>query len=131
MSQRAVELILMRQLACSLAMPIFLVDPAGNLLFYNEPAEQLLGSRYDETGEMSVGEWSSLFAAIGEDGSPLPGEALPLSIALHKHRAAHLAFWIRGLDGVSRKIGATAFPLEGQGGRQLGVVGIFWEERPT
>jgi PAS domain-containing protein len=130
-SQKAVELILMRQLASSLAMPIFLVDPTGNLLFYNEPAEQLLGSRYDETGEMSAGEWSSLFAAIGEDGSPLPTEVLPLSIALHKHRAAHLAFWIRGLDGVSRKIGATAVPLEGQGGRQLGAVGIFWEERLT
>jgi PAS domain-containing protein len=128
MSQKAVELILMRQLASSLAMPIFLVDPAGDLLFYNEPAEQLLGSRYDETGEMSVGQWSSLFTPIGEDGAPLPGEALPLNIALHKHRAAHLAFWIRGLDGVSRKIGATAFPLEGQGGRQLGAVGIFWEQ---
>jgi PAS domain-containing protein len=128
MSQKAVELILMRQLASSLAMPIFLVDPGGNLLFYNEPAEQLLGSRYDETGEMSVGQWSSLFTPIGEDGAPLPGEALPLNIALHKHRAAHLAFWIRGLDGVSRKIGATAFPLEGQGGRQLGAVGIFWEQ---
>ena len=128
MSQKAVELILMRQLASSLAMPIFLVDPAGNLLFYNEPAEQLLGSRYDETGEMSVGQWSSLFTPIGEDGAPLPGEALPLDIALHKHRAAHLAFWIRGLDGVSRRIGATAFPLEGQGGRQLGAVGIFWEQ---
>jgi PAS domain-containing protein len=128
MSQKAVELILMRQLASSLAMPIFLVDPAGNLLFYNERAEQLLGSRYDETGEMSVGEWSSLFTPIGEDGAPLPGEALPLNIALQKHRAAHLAFWIRGLDGVSRKIGATAFPLDGQGGRQLGAVGIFWEQ---
>ena len=128
MSQKAVELILMRQLASSLAMPIFLVDPGGNLLFYNEPAEQLLGRRYDETGEMSVGQWSSLFTPIGEDGAPLPGEALPLNIALHKHRAAHLAFWIRGLDGVSRKIGATAFPLEGQGGRQLGAVGIFWEQ---
>jgi PAS domain-containing protein len=128
MSQRGVELILMRQLASSLAMPIFLVDPSGNLLFYNEPAEQLLGSRYDETGEMSASEWSRLFVQIGEDGSTVPGEALPLSIALHKHRAAHLAFWIRGLDGVSRKIGATAFPLKGQGGRQLGAVGIFWEQ---
>ena len=123
-----IELILMRELADHLATPIFVVKPNGDLLFYNEPAEQLLGSRYDETGEMSVGQWSSLFTPIGEDGAPLPGEALPLNIALHKHRAAHLAFWIRGLDGVSRKIGATAFPLEGQGGRQLGAVGIFWEQ---
>jgi hypothetical protein len=128
MSQKAIELILMRQLASSLAMPIFLVEASGNLLFYNEPAEQLLGSRYDETGEMSMKEWSNLFAPIGEDGSQVPGEALPLSIALHKHRAAHLAFWIKGLDGVSKKIGATAFPLQGQGARLLGAVGIFWEQ---
>lgn len=68
MSQKAIELILMRQLASSLAMPIFLVDPSGNLLFYNEPAEQLLGRRYDETGEMSMKEWCALFAPIAEDG---------------------------------------------------------------
>ena len=128
MSQKAVELILMRQLASSLAMPIFLVDPSGSLLFYNEAAEQLLGSRYDETGEMSMGQWSNRFAPIAEDGSPVPAEALPLSIALQKQRAAHLDFWIRGSDGASKKVGATAFPLEGQGGRQLGAVGIFWEE---
>ena len=128
MSQKAIELILMRQLASCLATPIFLVDPYGTLLFYNESAEQLLGSRYDETGEMSMMEWSSRFGPIGEDGSPVPREALPLSIALHKHRAAYLAFWIRRLDGVLKRIGATAFPLEGQGARLLGAVGIFWEE---
>jgi PAS domain-containing protein len=128
MFQKAIELILTRQLASSLAMPIFLVDPSGSLLFYNEAAEQLLGSRYDETGEMSMRQWSSRFAPIAEDGSPVPAEALPLSIALQKQRAAHLAFWIRGADGVAKKVAATAFPLEGQGGRQLGAVGIFWEE---
>ena len=130
MAQREVELILMRQLASYLAMPIFLVDPAGNLLFYNEPAEVLLGRRYDETGEMSLEEWSTIFTPVAEDGSPLPPEARPLVIALQKRQAAHRAFWIRGADGVSRRIQATAFPLEGQGGRHLGAVAIFWEERP-
>ncbi len=33
--------------------------------------------------------------------------------------------WIKG---ISKKIGAIAFPLEGQGARLLGAVGIFWEE---
>ena len=68
------------------------------------------------------------FTATDEHGSPLPPEALPLVIALQKHQAAHRAFWIRGLDGRSRKIQATAFPLEGHGGRHLGAVAIFWEE---
>jgi PAS domain-containing protein len=127
MSQRPVELILTRQLASYLAMPIFLVDPAGNLLYYNEPAEVLLGRRYDETGEMPFEEWSTIFSPTDEIGAPLPPEALPLAIAVRKHRASHRVFWIRGLDGIARRIGVTAFPLEGQGGRHLGAVAIFWE----
>jgi PAS domain-containing protein len=127
MPQMAIEVILMRQLASYLAMPIFVVDPEGNLLFYNEPAEPLLGRRYEETGEMPLAEWSTIFQPTDEDGIPLSPQALPLVIALEKHRAAHRAFWIRGLDGISRRIEATAFPLEGQGGRHLGAVTIFWE----
>ena len=127
MPQQAIEVILMRQLASYLAMPIFLVDPVGNLLFYNEPAEVLLGHRYEETGEMPLAKWVHIFQPTGEDGSPLAPEALPLVIALQQHRPAHLAFHIRGLDGIVRKIEVTAFPLEGQGGRYLGAVAIFWE----
>ena len=52
MAQKPIELILMRQLASSLVMPIFLVDTSGTLVYYNEPAEQILGVRFDEIGEM-------------------------------------------------------------------------------
>ena len=44
MPQKDIELILMRQLANYLAVPILVVDSAGTLLFYNEPAEVLLGA---------------------------------------------------------------------------------------
>ena len=128
MTQKPVELILMRQLASYLATPIFVVNPAGSLLFYNEPAEALLGRRYEESGEMPFEEWSTIFAPTAEDGSPLTPDALPLTIALEKHRSVHRALRIRGLDGVTRRIEVTAFPLEGQGGRQVGAVAIFWEE---
>ena len=127
MSQKAVEIILMRQLASYLAMPIMLFDPAGTLLFYNEPAEAILGRRFDETGEMGLEEWYALIELTDEDGSPLPLEARPLVIALQKHQAAHRASWLLGCDGIRRKIEATAFPLEGQGGRHLGAVVILWE----
>jgi len=60
MPQQAIEVILMRQLASYLAMPIFLVDPSGDLLFYNEPAEALLGHRYEETGEMPLVQWAQV-----------------------------------------------------------------------
>ena len=33
-----IQIILMRQLAGYLSVPLFLVDPKGDLLFYNEPA---------------------------------------------------------------------------------------------
>ena len=130
MSQKAVELILMRQLASYLAMPILLFDPAGNLLFYNEPAEAILGRRFDETGEMPLDEWFRIVKLTTEDGSPVPREARLLVIALEKRQAAHSAFRLQGFDGVVRKIEATAFPLEGQGGRHLGAVVIVWEQPP-
>jgi PAS domain-containing protein len=127
MPQKAVEIILMRQLASYLAMPIMLFDPAGNLLFYNEPAEAILGRRFDETGEMSLEEWYGILELTAEDGSPLPLAARPLVIALQKHQATHRAVWLHKPDGSRRKIEVTAFPMEGQGGRHLGVVAILWE----
>lgn len=130
MSQKAIEIILMRQLASYLAMPILLVDTTGSLLFYNEPAEAILGRRFDETGEMPLDEWYRLVKLTAEDGSPVPREARPLVIALEKRQAAHRAFRLQGLDGVVRKIEGTAFPLEGQGGRHLGAVVIVWEQHP-
>lgn len=130
MSQRAVELILMRQLASYLAMPILLFDPAGNLLYYNEPAEGILGRRFDETGEMPLKEWYTVLTLMTEDGSPVPRESRPLVVALEKHQAAHRAFRLRCFDGVVRRIEATAVPLEGQGGRHLGAVVILWEQHP-
>jgi len=38
-----IQMILMRQLAGYLGVPLFLVGPNGDLLFYNEPAEAILG----------------------------------------------------------------------------------------
>src|SRR5262245_50139234 len=129
MAQHPIEVILMRQLASYLAMPILLVDPAGTLLFYNEPAERLLDRRYQETGDMPLATWTRLFRPTTEDRSPLALEARPLIIALQQHRAVHGAFWIQRRDGIAESIEATAFPIEGQGGRQLGAVAIFWPVR--
>jgi PAS domain-containing protein len=125
--ERAVEVILTRQLASYLAMPIFLVDPRGDLLFFNEPAEPILGRRFDETGAVTLEEWSAAFKATYEDGSAMKTQDRPMVIALRKQQAVHRRFFIHGMDGVSRKIEATAFPLVGQSGRRLGAIGMFWE----
>ena len=118
----------MKQVASYLAMPIFVVDPEGTLVYFNEPAEVILGRRYDEAGEMAQAEWSTIFVPTDERGEPLPGEDLPLSVALVAHRPAHGTMWITGLDGARRHISVTAFPLIGQHDRELGAVAIFWED---
>jgi PAS domain-containing protein len=125
-----IEVILMRQAASYLAMPIFLVDPKGDLVYFNEPAELLLGLRYEEVGEMPAEAWSTIFVPTDEKGDPMPPEALPLMIALQEHRPAHDRFHIRGLDGRDRELLVTAFPLIGQHARDLGAVAIFWEAGP-
>jgi hypothetical protein len=127
-SQQEIELILTKQLASYLAMPIFLVDNVGTLIYYNEPAELILGRRYDETGEMPLEEWGSTFAPTGTEGDKLSADDLPLAVAVHDRRPAHSTFWIKGLDGVDRQISVTALPLVGQGDRELGSLAIFWEE---
>ncbi len=127
MAQQQIELILMRELASCLATPIFVVAPDGGLLYYNEPAEQLLGTRFEETGAMPMAEWSTVFVPTDEDGRALPPEELPLVIALQQQRPAHGIFWIRGMDGIARKLEVAALPLRGHAGRDLGAAAIFWE----
>lgn len=127
MSQKEIEIILARQLASYLAIPIFIVDPEGTLLYYNEPAEAILGRRFAETGELRLDEWATAFTPTADDGRPLPPEALPLVVALRRREPAHRSFWIRGLDGVRRHIEVTALPVVGQAGRYLGGIAFFWE----
>ena len=77
-SQKEIELILARQLASYLAMPIFIVDPLGNLVYYNEPAEGILGHRFEETGEMPVEEWTTIFQPTDEFDEILKSRIKPL-----------------------------------------------------
>jgi PAS domain-containing protein len=128
--QLAMEMILARQFASCLTMPVFLVDPEGNLLFFNEPAEPILGRRFEEIGEMPMAEWSTIFEPLDLDGSPLPLEEIPLVITLRERQPAHSTFSIVGLDAIQRKIEATSFPIVGVGERYLGAIAFFWEVSP-
>jgi PAS domain-containing protein len=131
MSQQEIEVILSRHLAEYLAMPIFIVNPSGDLIFYNEPAEALLGKRYNETGTMPASDWSTVFHPMDEMGNPIPPEDLPLIIAITQRRPAHKVFQIRGMDGKLHRIEVTAMPLIGQANRFLGGLAIFWESAGT
>jgi PAS domain-containing protein len=126
--QQEIELILSRHWASYLNMPIFLVDTGGNLLYYNEPAEVILGRRFSETGSMSANAWSTVFRFTDEnDDKPVKMEDLPLTIALRECRAVHRRLYLIGLDHVKRHIQTTCFPLVGQADRFLGALALFWE----
>lgn len=127
MTQKEIEVILARHLASYLAMPIFIVDPLGTLVYYNEPAEAILGRRFDETGEMPLSEWSTSYTPTDQDGAPLESDSLPLVVALRECCPAQARFWIRDKDSVRRHIEVTAFPLVGQMNRFLGAIALFWE----
>ncbi|HKJ23542.1 MAG TPA: PAS domain-containing protein, partial [Myxococcota bacterium] len=71
------ELIVMRQLASYLAMPIFVQDREGNLVYFNEPAEPILGRRFDETGALTRQELWDLFRPKHDDGSPIGSDENP------------------------------------------------------
>lgn len=129
MPQQPVELILVRQLASSLATAVSVVGVDGEFLYFNEAAGAVLGCPLDQIGSVTVEQLSELFAVTDEAGNPIPAEEMLLAIALREERPAHRTFMIHGLDGVDRRITATAFPLIAQGGRRLGAVGFLWEEK--
>lgn len=122
-----IQIILLRQLGGYLSVPMFLVDPKGDLLFYNEPAEVILGQRFDETGAMSADKWSSAFIPVDEGGDPVPPENLPLMISIAERRPAYRRFFIRGLDGVVRHVEVASIPIVGLQDDFLGAVALFWE----
>lgn len=124
---KEVEVILARQLASYLATPIFIIDPRGDLLYYNEEAEAVLGLRFDETGALPSGEWGSIFQPKDEQGQALAPEQLPLIIALTHRQPARGTLWIKSMDGRQRHIDIMAIPLVGQANRFLGAMALFWE----
>mgnify|MGYP002379277147 CR=1 FL=1 len=129
--QQPLELILARQWAESLSVAVFLVDPEGLLVFYNEPAGEVLGMRFEETGELPLEAWSTVFRPTDEDGQPFPADRLPLVQTLRGRQAAHAAFWVEGHDRVRRRIQVTAIPIPGVGHELVGAAAFFWEDRPS
>ena len=127
MPQREVELILVRQLASYLTLPMFVVDPKGTLIYFNEPAEPLFGRRFDETEELPFGEWTALLQPSSPEGVPLEAHERPLLTALEQHRPTHATIRLRSLTGEWHQVDITCFPLTGQSGRELGAVALLWK----
>jgi PAS domain-containing protein len=122
--QKPLELILARNLLASISTPAFLVGEQGTLLFYNEAAAVLVGRRFEETGTMSVEEWTTEFGPFDDRDRPIPYDQIPLTIAVRDGRPEHGSFRIAA-GSERRNIAASAIPIVGPGGA-TGAIVIFW-----
>ena len=129
MTAYEIEIILNRQLADCLSIPVFITDTIGNLIFYNEPAEEVLGKRFEDTGEMPVEEWSTIFKPLDKKGDPMAPEELPLVKTLSKQLPYHKSFQILSLKGEKQPIAVTSYPIISRSGNFLGAVAIFWKQK--
>ena len=129
MVQNNLVLIIAREFAALIATPTLVADAEGNLVFFNEPAEEVLGRTFSEAGEMPAESWAELFTVHDLDDEPLPVDRMPAGIALREGRPVHAPIRITSLDGVQRELEVTAFPLFARPDEQVGIIAIFWERR--
>ncbi len=64
-----------------MTIAVFLAETKGNLLFYNEAAEEMLGIRFAETGSRSVLDWPSTFTPTDLNGNLLSHESNRLGMS--------------------------------------------------
>jgi PAS domain-containing protein len=124
--QKQLLLILAREFVSNLSTSALIADARGNLVFYNEAAEAVVGKRFSETGEMPLEQWLAAFDPRTSTSEPLPPERRPARIAFEERRAAHERYVVTSLDGVAREIEVTAFPLFAHTEEFVGIVAIFW-----
>ena len=126
-SQQPLEMILVRQLSKHLAIPVWILEATGELSFYNEPAEEVLGVEFADLGPLVSVDLSEMFEVTEIDGEPVPEEELPIIVALTTNKPATRKIRFRAGDGAWKLIEVVAMPIVGHGDRCLGVMATFWE----
>lgn len=121
-------LIRAKHLAEGVTTPTFLADAEGTLIFYNEPAEALVGKTFADTGPMPAQVWRDRLDVRTKEGDPFPLDDMPGWMALQRHRPTlgHIRF--RAFDGTDRLIAVCGIPLFTHPDRFEGGLIIFWDE---
>lgn len=117
-------LIQARNLITNLALPAFLTDTDGGLLFFNDAAADLLGRSFEEVGRLPRDDWAREFGPYDDQERPLAADELPLGKALLEGRPAQGRFYAR-LDGELREVDVSAIPLL-EPGYFEGALLAFW-----
>lgn len=122
----SLPLIVAREFASNVAIPVFLVDADNELVFYNEAAQIAFGTPFAQPGTMRQGDWSERFQPTRADGSSYPRDQLPVVVALEKHEAAHGVMQVTAPDGNRVTVEITAIPLWSSPDEFAGVMAIGW-----
>ena len=121
---RPLEQILARNLVSIISLAAVLVDVEGALVYYNDAAAEIIGSRFEERGMISREEWSAEMGPVDADGNTIDFEDLPLTAALRDGRPGYGQFFIRAEGGLLEIVAGT-LPLVGPAGNS-GALVIFW-----
>ena len=128
---KSLPLILARELAANLATPMFLMDPGGMLVFYNDAAALLLGKPFAELGEIPSGDFGASLQLSTPDGrAPAPARHAEWNRVLRAPAVApngdgHRRTTACGAATRQRRIRSSARP-----GEMHGVLVVFWEGKP-
>lgn len=125
----SLPLILARELAANLATPMFLIDAHGDLVFFNEAAELLLGKTYGEIGRITALEFGAMLQLGNVDGTPMSRRDSPAGVAYNDREPAHRTLMATTLDGTRHPFEVTAYPLFGHVGEMHGVLTVFWRAK--
>jgi hypothetical protein len=124
--QQSLQLILARNLISTLSTAAFIVDTAETVVFYNEAAGEFLGIRYEETGKISLRDWRAAIGPTDAAGAPIPGEEMPITVALRERRPVHVTTRVRPGGDAETSIEMLALPLIGTEDQHEGAIGVFW-----
>jgi PAS domain-containing protein len=131
--QRNLVLILARAFAAQLATAVFLLDPEGTVIYYNEAAERLTGRPFIEGAGSTAEDWLSRTRPRDEEGVEVGVQDLPLGTTMLKQEPSHGIVIFSTADGVDRRVETASFPLFAHTEDFVGSFSVVWpieEDRP-
>ncbi len=125
---KSLVLIRAKHLAESVTTPMFLADAGGNLIFFNEAAEAMLGRPFGDNGLLTPGEWQQTFDVRDRNDAPFALESMASWMQVQNEQPAmgHIKF--RSADGTDHLVATCAFPLFTEQQRFEGALILFWRD---
>jgi len=110
-SGKPLLLIQARNLITNLALPGFLTDRDGGLLFFNDAAAEFLGQGFEEVGPLPRERWARQFGPFDDDGCPLAADNHPFARSLRDGRPVQGRFRLALGSDKPEQVELSAIPM--------------------